>query len=352
MREVNVAIVHRSYETSPNVSHAGLGICAINTSKTLNQNRIVSQVWPLSSADKIEENLNENPGVTHVVIQAPWVPTNDLYKLVTKFNRIQFAVNCHSNVGFLQTEPNAMTRMIDLLELQQATNNIHCSGNTSFFTDWMTNAYQAPCTLLPNLYYLDAHADTHRPLWNGGLLKIGIFGAPRPQKNVMTAVAGAIELAQMLKAQTEIWVNSGRNETHGKTILEACRRAIARNPYCTFKEYPWAFWPEFRRHIGSMNILFQPSYTESFNQVSADGVATGVPSVVGPAIRWAPKYWKCDTDSAHSVAIVGHALLHNPYAQRDGLMALRHHNEWGLTYWEKFLRGRNYNPSSVIEIND
>lgn len=335
--EVKLAIIHRSYEKDPSVSHAGLGICAINSSKALIQNGVNTQVWPLSSAEMVEKKLNEVEGITHVVIQAPWIPTNTLYKLASKFPDTHFAVNCHSQVGFLQTEPEAVTKMIDLLELEQATHNIHCSGNSKDFVDWMTDAYQSPCTLLPNLYYLDHHAHTHRPTWNGGLLRIGIFGAPRPQKNVMTGVCGAIEIAQMLKAHTEIWVNSGRNETHGKTILEACKRAIARNPYCTFKEYPWAFWPEFRRHIGSMNLLIQASYTESFNQVSADGVAMGVPSVVGPCIRWAPHFWKCDTDSAHDIAVIGHALLNNPHAQRDGLKSLTQHNEWGFHQWKKFL---------------
>lgn len=334
---MKVIIVHRSYENNPSVSHAGLGICAINTSKTLNKNGILSQVWPVQSAETIHQRLSADPAVTHLVIQAPWVPTQILYKLANTYPNIQFAVNCHSNVGFLQTEPQAVTNMLDILDLQQATNNIHCSGNSKDFTDWMTDAYQARCTLLPNLYYLDGNASVHRPLFNGGLLRIGIFGAPRPQKNVMTGVAGAIEIAQMLKVHTEIWVNGGRNESHGKTILEACKRAIDRNPHCTYKEYPWAFWPEFRRHIGSMNLLIQASYTESFNQVTADGVAVGVPSVVGPAIRWAPHAWKCDPDSAHSIADVGHALLHNPHAQRDGLKALIHHNEWGFQWWKKYL---------------
>lgn len=332
-----LAICYRSYHKEPQISHGGLGICAQNTSKTLIQFGIDATVWPLSNAEELDLKLSANPDVTHVVIQAPWIPSPILLGISQKYPKTQFAVNCHSNVGFLQTEPEAVTKMIDLLDLNQSTHNIQCAGNCEDFTNWITNAYQAPATLLPNLYYLNDVSHTHRPLWNGGTFRIGIFGAPRPQKNVMTGVAAAVELAQMLKTKTEIWFNEGRDETHGKTILAACRKAIERNPFCEYRGFSWAAWPAFRRHIGSMNLLIQASYTESFNQVTADGIAVGVPTVVGPAIRWVPNDWKADPDSAHSIACVGHGLVHNPFTQRDGLKALHRHNDWGLMHWKRFL---------------
>lgn len=335
---MKVAIAYKSYHNDPNTSHAGLGICAINSSKTLIQHGIASEVWGLITAKELGERLTKDASVTHVVIQAPWIPSDILYRLAQQFLQVQFAVNCHSNVGFLQTDPHGMSNMLDLLELEQVTNNIHAAGNSKDFSDWMSTAYQSPCTLLPNLYYLDSHASTHRPLWNGGPLRIGIFGAPRPQKNVMTGVAGSIQIAQMLKAHTEIWVNAGRNEGHGKTILKACQEAIARNPFTTYREFPWATWPQFRRFMGSMDLLVQVSYSESFNQVCADGIAMGVPTVISSAIRWAPSTWQADCDSAESVAHVGRALLLNPHASQQGLDALKAHNEWGIHQWKKYLK--------------
>jgi glycosyltransferase involved in cell wall biosynthesis len=41
-----------------------------------------------------------------------------------------------------------------------------------------------------------------------------------------------------------------------------------------------------------MNVLINCSYTESFNMVTADGIAEGIPSVVSDAICWAPAYWR------------------------------------------------------------
>jgi hypothetical protein len=341
-KSVKVIIAFRSYATDPHVSHAGLGIAAINTTKTLNQHGIWANVWPIVSEQELEMRLDLTPGITHVTIQAPWVRTATLARIANKFPDVQFAVNCHSNVGFLQAEPQAVTKMLELLDLEQASNNVHAAGNNQPFVDWIKFAYQRPCTILPNLYYVDDMADTFRPAYQGGNLRIGIFGAPRAQKNVMTGVAGAIQIAQMMKAQTEIWVNIGRLEGVGKTIFDAAKRAIAPNPFTTVKEFSWASWPEFRRHVGSMHLLIQASYTESFNQVTADGVVTGVPTVCSTAIRWAPDYWKADVDCADSVAQVGHSLLRDPLAHRDGLEALRDHNTLGLHDWMKYISGKSF----------
>jgi hypothetical protein len=335
---VKVILIYKSYTTNPNVSHAGLGICAINTSKTLIQANIASEVWPIETETQIAPKIALDPTITHVVIQAPWVSLTTLNTLAQAYTSIQFAVNCHSNVGFLQTDPYSMANLLQVMDLEQTTANIHVAGNSQLFTNWMGQAYQSKCTLLPNLYYLDNGDVPSQNLWTGGPLRIGIFGAPRPQKNVMTGVAAAILIAQKMKAHTEIWVNSGRNETHGKTILQACQTAISRNPFCSYNEFPWAPWPQFRAFVGTMDLLIQVSYSESFNQVTADGIATGVPSVVGSAIRWAPSDWIADTDDPGDVAKTGMYLLRDPLASWEGLQALNQYNQRSLQTWKKYLR--------------
>jgi hypothetical protein len=86
-----------------------------------------------------------------------------------------------------------------------------------------------------------------------------------------------------------------------------------------------------------MHLLMQPSYTESFNVVTADGVAEGVPSVVSEAIDWAPDNWKAPVDDAHAMARVGQALLTSRWAQRQGLNALKTHNKRALSAWSEFV---------------
>jgi hypothetical protein len=49
-------------------------------------------------------------------------------------------------------------------------------------------------------------------------------------------------------------------------------------------ERNWQSWPQFLATVGSMDLLLQPSYTEGFNMVTADGIAQGAASVVSDAI--------------------------------------------------------------------
>jgi hypothetical protein len=86
-----------------------------------------------------------------------------------------------------------------------------------------------------------------------------------------------------------------------------------------------------------MHLLLQPSYTESFNMVTADGVAEGVPSVVSHAIDWVPDHWKASMDDVLDIARVGRYLLTDPYAPQEGLDALKSHNTEGLKAWQAFL---------------
>jgi hypothetical protein len=94
-------------------------------------------------------------------------------------------------------------------------------------------------------------------------------------------------------------------------------------PNVSLKLNGWQTWPEFRRTIAHMHLLLQPSYTESFNMVTADGVAEGVTSVVSSAIDWAPNDWKADADDVPQIARVGRKLLFDSHGPLEGFEALQ-----------------------------
>jgi hypothetical protein len=102
-------------------------------------------------------------------------------------------------------------------------------------------------------------------------------------------------------------------------------------------ENGWQSWPKFRQTVAHMHLLLQPSYTESFNMVTADGVVEGVPSVVSSAIDWAPEHWKADIDDVLDIARAGRYLLRDPNAAQEGMDALVSHNRDGITAWLSFL---------------
>ena len=74
------------------------------------------------------------------------------------------------------------------------------------------------------MYFLDYSGTWNTPVYKGGTLRIGAFGATRPQKNLMSAAGAALQLHEELKVETEFWVSGGRLEGGGNTILNsACR---------------------------------------------------------------------------------------------------------------------------------
>lgn len=341
--ELSVVIFYKNYRNYHGISHVGLGVSALNNCKVLNAIGIKTRVVPIETPEDLGKFLEQQTQLpTHVIIQAPWIPAGILGQYAAKFHDVQFAAVCHSNVGFLQVEPNAIKLMKEYLSLEAETPNFHTAGNSEIFCQWIENSYEMPCTYLPNMYYLHHKHSGRKRVWNniGGVLKIGIFGATRIQKNIVSGVAAGIEIASETGAPTEIWINGNRDDGGKKisdTVRDAAKALCAGLPNVKLIEYPWASWDAFKRVIGSMNLLMQLSYSESFNMVTADGASEGVASVVSDAITWAPKEWQAQVDDVNNIARVGVALLNDPEAATKGFDALRKHNKQSELEWVEYL---------------
>lgn len=333
---MSVILAYKNFAANRNISHIGLGVAAINTAKVLRGAAIQTDVWPIINATDLRARLLESPA-DDVMISAPWIPTLEMQMLSNDFPRTRFTVNCHSNVGFLQADRNGMRLVRELMELEMATANVHLAGNSRRFCDWVRSGFGAPCAYLPNLYYLDGEAPVAQQPFSSGTLRIGIFGATRPLKNLMSAAGAALEIARNLRAPLELWLSAGRAEGGGDGILAAVREMLNGLPGVTIKMNGWQTWPSFRKTVGYMHLLLQPSYTESFNMVTADGVAEGVASVVSNAIDWAPNDWKANVDDVLDIARVGRRLLFDPRGAQEGMRALKHHNADGLNSYKQFL---------------
>jgi hypothetical protein len=329
-----VILAYKNFAANRAISHIGLGVTALNSAKSLRAAGVNADVWPIVSAAELSARLRTTPA-SHVVISAPWIQTTDLARMCAEFKETQFAVTCHSNLGFLQADPSAMRLLREGLELRRTNWNFQMAANSRRLANWAHAAYGIPCALLPNLYHLDA-ANPKRERWSGGTLRIGVFGAMRILKNLMTAAGAALEIANAKRADLEFWISSGRSEGAG-SVLDAVRQMLNGLPHVKLVENGWQPWPQFRRTVRHMHLLMQPSYTESFNVVTADGVAEGVPSVVSEAIDWAPDNWKAPVDDAHAMARVGQGLLTSRWAQRQGWNALKAHNKRALAAWSEFV---------------
>jgi hypothetical protein len=331
---LSVVLAYKNFAANRNISHIGLGVAAINTAKVLRREGIRTDVWPILSAADLRDRLAATPA-EHVIISAPWIPTVDLRGLANDFPETHFAVNCHSNVGFLQADRNGVKLMREAMELEMGAHNIHLAGNSRRFCEWVQSGFGAPCAYLPNLYFLGSQPVMRKPFCSG-TLRIGVFGATRPLKNLMSAAGAALEIAHYLRVPLELWLSAGRAEGGGETILGAVREMLNGLPGVELKMNGWQSWPNFRKSVAQMHLLLQPSYTESFNMVTADGVAEGVASVVSNAIDWAPDDWKANVDDVLDIARMGRRLLHDPRAVQDGWNALESYVADGLVAYRKY----------------
>ena len=120
----------------------------------------------------------------------------------------------------------------------------------------------------------------------------------------MSSAGAALELSSNLRVPLELWLSAGRAEGGGEYVIGAVQEMLTGLPNVKLVMNGWQTWPNFRKTIAHMHLLMQPSYTESFNMVTADGVAEGVASVVSDAIDWAPDDWKANVDDVLEIARV------------------------------------------------
>jgi hypothetical protein len=222
------------------------------------------------------------------------------------------------------------------MELELINHNFSLACNCARLQDAVSRTFGRPATLLPNLYAMmqPVPQNVWRP---GSELRLGVFGAMRAQKNMLTAAWAAVQIARTLKARAVIAINSGRVEGGGESVLGSIRELLHGLEGITLNEAGWMSWARFRGFAASQHLLLSPSYTESFCNVTADGISEGVPSVVTSAIHWAPKSWRADGDHTSDIATVGMKLLRDSGAVADGYRALFKSNQTGLVAWLAWL---------------
>lgn len=342
-RRFRVAFVYKNFGRTPS-GHIGLGVTALQHVKYLQAKGIYCDVWGILNLNDLKAKIalartepsNVHP-LTHIVISAPFLAAEDMQDIAILNPSLDFAVVSHSNIGFLSADPGAFKLIREYMNVEAQVPNFHLAGNSPRLGKWVEAAYHMPCWTLPNLYYLDkTTTKCHRPRFSGDMLRVGCFGAQRVLKNILSAGAAALQIASALRVDLEFWISGGRVEGPQNT------RASLDQMYCGLRhakvvENNWEAWSQFRQTVRHMDLMIQVSYTESFNVVTADGVAGGVPSVVSSAIEWAPDSWKAEADDPNDIARVGEALLTSRTAPEDGLNALTNHNEKGFAEWINYL---------------
>lgn len=337
-KDIRLALFFKDFAAWVRSSCVGLNVAGFTTAKYLKKHGIDTSVFPVrhnvdvvNAIDKYNENHKKQ--LTHAVISAPWLSVMDMRNIICHFPDIEFVVLSHSNVGFLQADPCGVELYRKYAELAKTHKNFRIGGNCIKFSYWFEIAYREPCLCLPNIYPTERVTSK---VWDGkSPIKIGAFGAIRPEKNFMTAAAGAMAIKSLLKIPMELHMSTGGDGCKS-TTLPAIVQMTENIADVKLIRHDWDNWDKFIQLIAQMDLLIQVSYTESFNMVTADGVSVGVPTVVSPVIFWAPDSWKADPDDALDVARIGVKLL-TENQKYIGADALRFNNDKSLEFWMNFL---------------
>jgi glycosyltransferase involved in cell wall biosynthesis len=341
MKEIKVAFAYKDFAYWIGYSSVGLNVAAETTSAVLREHGIPAEVWGVQhNVDlfyKIRAAVEGNADLTNVVIMAPWLSPLDLESLLKYFPQIQFVIQAHSNVGGLQGDYRGIGNIRNYLDLEYSYSNLKVAGNSARFVEWASTAFDAKVLYLPNLYPTKDSSHTEKC---SDSIDIGVFGATRYEKNLVTAVAAALVIQARLQTQVFLHINVG-GDSSAKRVMETIDQMTQGVPGFTVIKHRWMPWDVFKKLVARMDLLLQPSYTESFNLVTADGVVSGVPSVVSTAVTWAPTIWRADSDDAVEIASRGIELLEHIHEARErGIEALEKHNHVGLGYWKEYLYGK------------
>lgn len=344
--DARVLIVYRNWgANSGTASHIGLGVNGLHTSRVLRDNGIVCDITAVWKYEHVYAALSKT-NYTHCVIDAAFLGIYEMQRLLYDFPSTHFTVRCHSQIGFLQVEAGAVKLFREIMALQESMLNLSLSANNIRFCKFVEEEYNTRCICLPNLYHMNRVSRKRFRPFSDGDIRISSFGAIRLMKNHATAAAAAMMIATRVGADLEFHLSTERVE-NGRGVLEAIRNMFAGLPTAKLVEVPWKPWPEFCKHVGAMDLTLQVSTSETFNIVTADSIAAGVPSVVSSAIDWAPKGWMANVDDADDIARVGVGLLYDPTAAEDGLLHLKRHQAAAINDWKRYLS--NDSPCSARE---
>jgi len=245
-----------------------------------------------------------------VIIEALWVVPTKFEVLKRLHPRVKWVVRLHSAIPFLQNEGIAIDWIVQYMlwpNVYVSCNDIRTlrslQGYLPLFRDkffYQPNVCEEPFSEYISNGSWDKHID------------IGCFGSTRPLKNQLMQALAAIRFADELGKSLRFHINgSSRVEQLGAPVLRNLIALFEWSGRHRLIEHPWLEHEDFVDLCATMGLGMQVSLSETFNFVSVDLVASGVPVVTSPEITWTPRTLKADpTNEDEIVAALWRAYRH------------------------------------------
>ena len=239
---------------------------------------------------------------SHLIVKAFWVRKEKLELLAKKYPSCKFIIVCHSKASFLANENNGFSKLNDVIDLSKKLKNVSLATNNYDMSSACSKVYNKDVLFLPNLTIFDERKGKPYNFCDK-TLRVGIFCAVRPMKNMLNQIMAAIKYCEENKIGLELHVLSERMEMGGEKTIKNIRDLFSALDSKNYKlvEHKWYKHKDFLRLIRLMDIGLQSSFTESFNIVAIDFLRCSIPIVTSPAISWSPKQWQANPDDIEDI---------------------------------------------------
>lgn len=286
---VNVFKIRKGYAGE----YVGLGVSSDLTNKFLNEFGFNSQSFGVVDDNKIDKILHdERPDF--LIIKAFWVRKEKLELLANKYKKTKFIVVSHSKPTFLGTETKGFERLFEVVDVAKRCANVFLGvNNKDFFNNFL--GITDKVLYVPNII-LPVYNTTEK--FKTDTIKVGLFCAIRPMKNIMNSALAAISFADELGKKLELHVITDRVEMGGDVTLKNLRNLFNKLDKTKYEliELDWMSHDEFNEAIAKMDIGLQVSLTETFNIVAVDFINNNVPVITSPSIVWSSKLLQANPD--------------------------------------------------------
>jgi hypothetical protein len=266
-----------------------------------------------------------NPDI--VFLEAIWATAEKLEELllIPRHSKRKWVIYIHSNMEFLAHEGIAFEFIRKYEGVATKFWNkklIYLAFNSKRAFDAIQGLTILPTLYLPNVYHYCKFYRKEIPLFKDrDDLFIGAFGAIRPFKNHLNELIASVKFANSIGKRLVFFVNGTRLEQGGNSVLRNLV-ALLDGTIHKIEVIPWQNDQEiFYNILRQMDISLQVSLSETFNNVGADSISVGVPTV----------------GSAH-LEYLSELSQANPYSVDDicEKMKTAYYNGW-LTRWNKRL---------------
>lgn len=302
---------------------AGLSTGLLNSANFVHQmllnNGVESNLVVVNDNNDIDREVTKfRP--THVIIEALWVVPEKFTILRKLHPNVQWIVRLHSELSFLSNEGMAIDWLLKYACLPNVSIGVNSQRLIRDLSELLGKDKKNKLLYMPNFY--PAHNfKSPRTKSKAGVVSIGCFGAIRPLKNQLAQAVAAIEFADKHGLTLNFHINSVRVEMKGQQTLSNLLALFENSPH-KLVLHGWLDHDDFLRLVRRMDICMQVSFSETFNIVSADATAMGVPVVVSKEVQWAKTGFAEPTsveDMAATLDAVWHFRRTNVFFNQVGL---------------------------------